>query len=58
MLKLARLQKRASKSYKKSVKWERQMSKAFRNTRISDISEESIAVGRDYIYMLYNDRLG
>lgn len=55
--KASKATKRATKAMGKSMKWESAMSKAFKNVKISDISEKDIEVGRDYIYMLYNDRL-
>lgn len=55
--KASKATKRATNAMKKSMKWEASMSRVFRDTKISDISEADIAAGRDYIYMLYNDRL-
>lgn len=55
--KASKATKKATKAMSKSMKWEASMSRAFRDTNISDISEKDIAAGRDYIYMLYNDRL-
>ena len=48
--------KAASKAMTVSTKWERKMGKAFRDTKISEISESDLEVGRDYIYMLIDDR--
>lgn len=47
-----------SKAYKQFSKWEKSMRKAFKNVKISEISEKDLAAGRDYIYMLLNDRIG
>lgn len=47
-LKSARLQK-------KGLKWEKSMSKAFADVKVSEISPEALDYGRKYAYMLMKD---
>ena len=53
----SKVSKRATREYRKKLKWEKQMQKAFENVKISDISQEDIQRGQDYIWMLINDNI-
>lgn len=52
---VARTERKLNKRIKKSSKWRSNMEKTFKNVRVSDISQEDLTAGRDYVYMLLND---
>lgn len=43
---------KSAKYKKKATKWEKKMARHFATTKVSDISQDDLAVGRKYVYML------
>ena len=54
---LGKVNAKARKSLRRSMKWEKSMRKSFKNVRISQIKPEDIQAGQDYVFMLLRDDL-
>lgn len=51
-----RAERKQRKATIKAAKWEQHMSKAFKDVKISEISDKDLRVGSNYIYMLIRDQ--
>ena len=45
---------KSAKLTKRGMKWQKSMEKTFEGVKLSDVSSDSIALGRKYVYMLSN----
>lgn len=55
MLKGSKYYRKSERYRKKANRWTKSMAKTFANTKRSEISQEHIDTGRQYVYMLMRD---